>query len=117
MDGLLPEINQVRALCRLLEEHKGGEVVALDLRSLHSWTDFFIIATVSSNTHLQGMLRHIKEFAAEQGLAILRGQRKDSTDGWNIIDMGTAVIHLMTAPTREFYELEQLWLPAERIFP
>jgi ribosomal silencing factor RsfS len=31
--------------------------------------------------------------------------------------MGTAVIHLMTAQTREFYELEALWLPAERVYP
>jgi ribosomal silencing factor RsfS len=31
--------------------------------------------------------------------------------------MGTAVIHLMTAQTREFYELEELWLPAERVYP
>jgi ribosome-associated protein len=118
MDALLPEIKQVGLLCRLLEEHNGGEVVALDLRSFHIWTDFFIIANINSNTHLQGMLRHVKEFAVEQNLAILRGQRKDSAaDGWNIIDMGTAVIHLMSAKTREFYELEELWLPAERIFP
>jgi ribosome-associated protein len=118
MEGLLPEIKQVGAICRLLEEHRGGEVVALDLRKLHSWTDFFIIVTVTSNAHLQGLLRHIKDFATDQGFAILRGQQKHgSADGWSLVDMGTAVVHLMTAQMREFYELEELWQSAERVYP
>jgi ribosome-associated protein len=102
----------------MLEDHKGGEVTALDLRQLHSWTDFFIIATVSSGTHLQGLLRHTKEFAQEKGLSVFRGQGKgDAGEGWTLIDMGTAVVHLMTAPVREFYELEALWFSAKRVYP
>ncbi|MDR2663321.1 MAG: ribosome silencing factor [Treponema sp.] len=106
----------IRAICALLEEHNGQEVVALDLRKLHSWTDFFVIATVTSMTHLQGLLRHIRDFAADQDL--FRGQWKNGGEnGWSLVDMGTAVIHLMTAQTREFYELEELWNAAERIYP
>ena len=113
-----PDLEEVLALCTLLEEHRGGDVAALDLRDLHSWTDFFIIATVQSGAHLQGMLRHIKDFAADRGLTLFRTQGKsDDNGGWNLVDMGTAVIHLMTAPVREFYELEELWSSAGRIFP
>ncbi|MDR2072762.1 MAG: ribosome silencing factor [Spirochaetaceae bacterium] len=118
MDGLLPGIRQVRELCRMLEDHKGGDVTALDLRKLHIWTDFFIIATVSSGTHLQGLLRHTKEFALAKGFSVFRGHGKGGAgEEWTLIDMGTAVIHLMTAQVREFYELEKLWLPAERVYP
>ena len=113
-----PGPEEVRALCVRLEEHRGLDVTALDLRELHSWTDFFIIATVSSGAHLQGLLRHIKDFAAETGLDILRGQtRGGGSEGWSLVDMGTAVIHLMNAELREFYELEELWNSAGRIFP
>jgi len=120
-----PGIEEVRAICALLEDHKGGDVKALDLRELHSWTDFFVIATVTSSAHLQGLMRHIGDFAGQEGLAILRGRRKNSdpiplnhsNTGWELIDMGTAVIHLMSAPSREFYELEELWLSAGRIYP
>jgi ribosome-associated protein len=114
----LPEIKDVGEICRLLEEHKGGNVTALDLRKLHSWTDFFIIATVSSGAHLHGLLRHIRDFARERDLSTLRGQGKNGgEEGWSLVDMGTAVIHLMTAPFREFYELEELWGQAEKIYP
>jgi ribosome-associated protein len=108
----------IRAICTLLEEYNGQKVVALDLRKLHSWTDFFVIATVTSSTHLQGLLRHIRDFAAEQDIALFPGQWKNGGEnGWSLVDMGTAVIHLMTAQTREFYELEELWNAAERIYP
>ncbi|MDR0598698.1 MAG: ribosome silencing factor [Treponema sp.] len=118
MDELLPEIRHVDELCRLLEEHKGGRVSALDLRELHCWTDFFIIATVSSGTHLQGLLRRLKEYAAEQGLLVFQGWRKrDDSGGWSLVDMGTAVIHLMSAQSREFYELEELWAGAKKVYP
>ncbi|MDR2471301.1 MAG: ribosome silencing factor [Treponema sp.] len=114
----VPGEAEVRAICALLEEHRAAAVAALDLRELHSWTDFFIIATVSSGAHLRGLVRHIKDFAAETGLAIHRGQAGGGADeGWNLVDMGTAVIHLMNARTREFYELEELWSSAGRIFP
>jgi ribosome-associated protein len=112
-----PGVEDVKAICRLLEDHKGGDVVALDLRELNLWTDFFIIATVTSSTQLQGFLRHITEFADKEGLLIQRRTGREESGGWSLVDMGTAVIHLMTAQSREFYELESLWSSAEKIYP
>jgi ribosome-associated protein len=102
---------------KLLQEHKAGEVVVLDLRELSSWTDFFVIAGATSNTHLQALERHVKEFAQERGIEILRKSQRPhlpqsdslSADEWRLIDMGTAVVHLLTDNARSFYELERLW--------
>jgi ribosome-associated protein len=99
-----------KELGQLLAEHKGINVVVLDLRSLNTWTDFFIISTVTSSTHLKGLQRHIKEFTTERDIEIIRRQRKiASDDEWNLIDLGTMVIHLMTEKSRTFYDLERLW--------
>ncbi|AEJ18942.1 iojap-like protein [Gracilinema caldarium DSM 7334] len=100
-------------LAKLIFEHKGQRVVVLDLRSLHTWTDFFIISTVTSSTHQQGLQRHIKEFAQAEHIDILRRQRKaPAEDEWTLIDMGTIVVHLMTEKARMFYDLERLWSEA-----
>ena len=105
-----------RDLGALLREHNGGDVVVMDLRQLNSWTDFFVIATVTSHTHIQGLLRHIKEFARDRDLEILRRRRKSSPDDeWNLVDMGNVVIHLMSSKSRAFYELERLWDTAPAI--
>ena len=110
-----PGLMEVKALCNLLGEHKGSDVTALDLRKLQLWTDFFIIATVSSSTHLEGLLRHIKEFASNEGFFIHRRTQKEDSGGWSLDDLGTVVIHLMTAQSREFYQLEELWGTASRV--
>jgi ribosome-associated protein len=98
------------ALGDLLREHKGADVVVLDLRGQSDWTDFFVIATVMSTAHVQGLLRHIKEFASERNIAVRGRSRKASPDEeWNLVDMGSIVAHLMTVKSRSFYELERLW--------
>jgi len=109
-------------LGKLLDDHHGAEVVVMDMRSLGFWTDFFVIATVTSNTHLMGLERHIKDFARERGLEILRRSRKPESDGeqrsdeWCVLDFGGIVVHLMSAKTRSFFELERLWSAAPLVF-
>ena len=103
------------ALGNLLREHKSDDVLVLDLRKMDTWTDFFVIATASSNTHLDGLERHIKQFCHEREIEILRRSRKPSgrtqgqEDEWRIIDLGGTVIHLMSQKARDFYDLERLY--------
>jgi len=123
MDGMLlnnGDFLLARELGKLLDDHRGTDVVVMDMRPLNFWTDFFVIATVTSDTHLMGLERHIKEFVNEKGLEILRRSRRpgndterssgeQSSEEWRILDLGNIVIHLMTERTRSFFELERLW--------
>jgi len=95
----------------LLNEHNGQNVCVLDLRGINNWTDFFVIATATSKTHIDGLEKHIKEFCHEKGIEIFGSSRRDSDDEWRLLDLGTIIIHLMTSGVREFYELEKLWAP------
>ena len=115
------------ALGDLLREHNGTDVVVLDLRLGESsesaaWTDFFVIATATSSTHLKGLERHIKEFVREREVEILHRSRKPKAnaeqhyDEWCLLDLGAIVIHLMSAKVRSFFELERLWSAAPLIY-
>ncbi|MDR1211396.1 MAG: ribosome silencing factor [Spirochaetaceae bacterium] len=101
----------------LLAGHSAGDVTVMDMRSLNIWTDFFIVATANSFVHMQGLTRHIGEFCAGKGVEILHRRRKTQNDDeWNLMDLGTTVVHLMTAKARSFYELERLWSEAPVIY-
>jgi ribosome-associated protein len=117
--------NTALELGKLLQDYRAKDVVVMDLRQLNFWTDFFVIATVTSHTHLQGLERHIKEFTREKGIVIQRHSPQPRVqneaaplveDTWRLIDLGTIVIHLMSTKTRAFYELERLWSAATVIF-
>jgi ribosome-associated protein len=120
MEDTLPADDKAAALelAALIRDHRGEAVVVLDLREMNYWTDFFVIATVSSNTHLQGLQRHIRDYAREKGMEMLRHHRKTNADDeWNLTDLGNIVIHLMSERSRSFYELERLWSAAAIISP
>jgi len=110
MEDTLLETNK-NSLVELLHEHKGQNVSVLDLRGINNWTDFFIIVTVSSKTHMDGLERHIKDYCRENDIDILGSSRKNLDDEWRLIDLGSIIIHLMTLNIREFYDLERLWAP------
>ena len=128
MEDMLPETDidsaaadetaaMARGLGELLKEHKGADVLVMDVRRQCDWTDYFVIATVSSSAHLEGLERHIREFCRGNNIEILRKSRKlaAENDEWRLIDLGRAVVHLMSKQAREFYELERLWsLPQTR---
>ncbi|MDR0474045.1 MAG: ribosome silencing factor [Treponema sp.] len=118
MNAMLQETKNTAFLAeelgRLLSWHKGGDVIVMDMRSLNYWTDFFVIATITSSAHLSGLERHIKDYSAEKGLEHRRSRRNEtqpgiSSDEWCLIDLGDIVIHLMNEKSRSFYELERLW--------
>jgi ribosome-associated protein len=110
MEDMLQETeNQAKSLGELLQEHKGLDVSVLDLRKFQTWTDFFIVATTSSNTHMDGMERHIKEFCRDRKIEVFGSSRKSQDDEWRLLDLGSIIIHLMSKRVREFYELEKLW--------
>jgi ribosome-associated protein len=104
-------------LGKLLHDYRAADVLVMDLRKQNTWTDFFVIATVTSSAQVQGVHKHIKDFCNEHDLEILRHQRKVPTDEeWSLVDLGNIVVHLMTNRARTFYELERLWSNAEVIF-
>ena len=116
---LSKDVLQSRAveLGKLLDDHRGADVVVMDMRDLNFWTDFFVIATATSNTHLTGLERHVKDFVRDNELEILhRSRRPKSDDEWCLLDLGGIVIHLMTSRVRSFFELERLWNAAPLIY-
>jgi ribosome-associated protein len=105
-------------LAALIKDHRGEAVVVMDLRDMNYWTDFFVIATVTSSAHLEGLQRHIRDYVREKGIETLTHHRKTNPDdGWNLTDLGNIVIHLMSEKSRSFYELERLWSAAAIISP
>ncbi len=97
-------------IAKLMEDGKGIDVTLLDISGLNSWTDYFVIVTVTSSTHWQGLYKQIKEYIKDNDLEIhLTNRKSPDGDDWNLIDLGSIVVHLMSESARTFYDLEKLW--------
>ena len=97
-------------IAKILEDEKATDLVVLNISGLNSWTDYFVIATVNSAVHSQGLYKSIKDYISENEMEIHRTVRKSPQgDDWNLIDLGNVVVHLMSQEARAFYELGKLW--------
>ncbi len=101
---------KAREIAKLMEDGKGNDVTLLDISELNSWTDYFVIVTVTSSAHWQGLYKQIKEYIKDNDLEIhLTNRKSPDGDDWNLIDLGAIVVHLMSESARSFYDLEKLW--------
>ena len=93
---------------------RANDVVILDLRGIASFTDFFVICSGNSDTHLEGISNAILEKLEENavGLWHREGSRHDN---WILLDYVDVVVHLFLREAREFYNLERLWADAPTV--
>lgn len=102
-------------IAQFVTEHKGIDTVAIDVSEYCSWSDCFIVATVSSLGHLRGIMSQLWAFLAELHVEVRNRHKHALSDGWELVDCGDIIIHLMNAETREFYDLEKLWHGGEKL--
>lgn len=104
---------QVARAVALAMERKATELVVLDLTGISSATDFFLIASGSSDTQVRSIADHIVEVLRAEGV---RPGHVEGVEGgrWVLIDYIDFVVHVFHPLARSFYQLEGLWGDAPR---
>ena len=97
-----------RRIVELAEDKQATDIVLLDLRSLRTFADYFIICTGESDRQLKAVLDSVEEGVAKEfGYeSIPEGQ---TAAGWVLLDYVDIVVHIFSKEMREFYKLENLW--------
>ncbi|HEY3314040.1 MAG TPA: ribosome silencing factor [Bacillota bacterium] len=91
-----------------IEESKGLRIVALDLSELTVVTDYFVICSGTSSTHIQGIAERVEERFEAAGYRLLH-REGGKKGGWVLLDYADIVVHIFDQISREFYNLERLW--------
>ena len=91
-----------------VEDHKGVDVVVLDVSAVTDVTDHMVIVGGTSNRHVKSIVDHVLETAKSHGVLVLGTEGREQSD-WVLLDMADVVVHVMRADARAFYDLERLW--------
>jgi ribosome-associated protein len=93
---------------------KAQDVVILDLRGVTDMTDFFVIASGTSDTHARSIGEHVIEGMKKEGSPVhhVEGLEKGR---WVLLDFVDFVVHVFHPTLRSFYQLERLWSDAESV--
>ena len=102
-------------LCaRVAEDHKGKDILVLDLRGLTPIFDLFVIATGSSRRQIHTLAEEIDAALHAQGQQRLSIQGYEASR-WIVQDYGDVLVHMFDSEARDYYRLEDLWADAPRI--
>ena len=95
-------------------DKKADEVVALDMRRLVNFADYFVICNGTSRVHLEAIAEGIMDGLGKKKFSRypLEGRKSGS---WLLIDCGDVIVHIFHKETREFYRLDKLWGEAPKI--
>jgi len=91
-----------------LEEIKAFDIISIDVRKLTSVADFMVIASASSSRQTKALARNVVEKMKEINIEVI-GVEGEQEGGWVLVDVGDIIVHIMTPPTRSYYNLEELW--------
>jgi ribosome-associated protein len=104
--------------CREFADNKKAEnIVVLDVHEISSITDYFVIASGTSEPHLRAITEEITEKLRDE-----HDVRAKNVDGslhtaWMVLDYFDVIVHVMRADVRERYDLEGLWGDAPKVKP
>jgi ribosome-associated protein len=89
--------------------------VALDLRGISTFTDFYVICSGTSEPHLKAIAGEVQEKLKERFEV-----RPAAVDGypvsqWVILDYLSVLVHVFHTDKRAYYGLEDLWGDAPRL--
>lgn len=98
----------VQKIASTLWEHKGSQIVALDVRGLTVLCDYMIIASGRNATQVKALADSVDEMMAGEG-AVLRRSEGITEGRWVVLDYATVLVHIFHQDERSFYNLEKLW--------
>jgi ribosome-associated protein len=105
---ITPE-NLAKTCAELASNKKAEDIVVLDLRAISTFTDFFVICSVTSEPQLKAVANEIETRLRED-----HSIRPVAIDGfpasqWVVLDYLQVVVHVFHRDKRAFYTLEDLW--------
>ena len=92
----------------LILNKKGYEIRILDLRTLASFADYFVICSADSDVQVKAIADEIDKELRDEGIKFWHKEGYKALN-WVLIDYVDVVVHVFRKEAREFYKLEKLW--------
>lgn len=93
---------------KALDSKKAQNLMLLEVRGVTTLTEYMLLATGTSDTHLRALCDEVEKKMEEAGERIWHreGYRGDT---WIVMDFCGVMVHVFTPEQRKFYDLERLW--------
>ena len=114
MDNTVNSLALAEEIVKILDANKAGQLKLLRVNDRTVMTDYFVICTGNSNTHIKSLSGEVEYKLGEKGVKPMGIDGYDS-GLWIVMDYGNIMLHIFNREQRDFFKLEKLWADAEDI--
>jgi len=89
-------------------DKKAADLIVLDVQAVSSVTNYFLVCSGKSTTHVRTITDAIRQDLKAEGIRPLHAEGRPES-GWVLLDYGDVLVHVFLEDTRAYYALERLW--------
>lgn len=97
----------IKIAANALNDKKALNISAIKVEDLTVLTEYFLMATATSSTHVRSLADEIEFKLEESGVKVHHIEGKST--GWILLDYGSVIIHIFNKEARQFYDLDKMW--------
>jgi len=107
-------LEKAKLIGEIIDNKKGEDIAILKVAKITSITDYYVIATAKNTVHAKSLCDEIEEKLKGKDIVSKNIEGYNSAM-WILMDYEDVIVHIFYEETRKFYDLERLWMDAQRI--
>ncbi|MEE1064620.1 MAG: ribosome silencing factor [Acutalibacteraceae bacterium] len=109
----MTSLETAKNIVKILDNKKAMDLELIETKELTIVSDYFIIASGTSNTHVRALADEVEEEMKKLGVE--PDHIEGRATGWILLDYGCVLVHVFDPQSREYYNLDRLWGDAAKI--
>lgn len=109
----MTSLEKAKRIVEILDKKKAIDIVGIEPKELTVVSDYFIVASGTSNTHVRSLADEVDDEMQKLGIDV--DHIEGRATGWILLDYNDVLVHIFQPESREYYNIERLWNDAARL--
>ena len=109
----MTSLEKAKNIAKILDKKKAIDIIGIETKELTVMSDYFIIASGTSNTHVRALADEVDDEMKKLGVEV--DHIEGRATGWILLDYNDVLVHVVQPESRQYYNIERLWNDAARI--
>ena len=109
----MTSLEKAKNIAKILDKKKEIDIIGIETKELTVMSDYFIIASGTSNTHVRALADEVDDEMKKLGVEV--DHIEGRATGWILLDYNDVLVHVFQPESRQYYNIERLWNDAARI--
>ena len=109
----MTSLEKAKNIAKILDKKKAIDIIGIETKELTVMSDYFVIASGTSNTHVRALADEVDDEMKKLGVEV--DHIEGSATGWILLDYNDVLVHVFQPESRQYYNIERLWNDAARV--